>query len=47
VGIGDGFEGRMDASRSLYVNVGVGAGVEIWEARRERMMALSCCFVGR
>lgn len=33
----------MDALRSLDV----GVGVTIWEARREWMMAPSCCFVGR
>jgi len=45
VGIEDGFEGRMDVPRSL--DVGVGVGVAIWEARRERTMPLSCCFVKR
>jgi hypothetical protein len=45
VGIGDGFEGRMDVSRSLDVRLGVGKA--IWEERREWVMASSCCFVGR
>jgi hypothetical protein len=35
----------MDVPRSLDVRVGV--GVAIWEARRERVMALSYYFVGR
>ena len=39
MGIRDVLEGRMDAPRSL--GVGAGVGVAIWEARRERVMALS------